>query len=258
MLEITDSHAHLDAQAFDEDRDVCVSRALAAGVTRILTVGAGYGAVSAQRAVELAEKHPNVWASVGLHPHDASLGVDLESLRLLAQHPKVVAIGETGLDFVKELSPRHQQVPVFEQQVLLALEVGKPLIIHSRGAGEECLETLCRLGANAVGGVFHCYAEDAEFAAKLKTIGFLVSFPGLLTFKKSGPVRDICRAIPIEQILVETDAPYMAPEPYRGKRCESAFVVETLKCLAALKGISPEDAAQVTTQNALRLFSHMR
>lgn len=257
-FELIDSHAHLDAEAFDADRDECVARALAAGVTRILTVGAGYGPVSAHRAIALAEKHSQVWASVGLHPHDASHGTNAAELRSLAAHPKVVAIGETGLDFFKELSPRAAQQEAFELQIDIALEAKKPIIIHSRDAGEECIATLERKGASAVGGVFHCYAEDAAFAVRLRKINFLVSFPGTLTFKKAENVRAVCRDIPLDQIMVETDSPYMAPEPNRGKRCEPAFVLETARCLAQVKGLPLKEVAAITTSNALRLFSNMR
>lgn len=256
--ELIDSHAHLDADAFELDRDECIQRALAAGVTRILTVGAGYGAESARRAIALAERHAQLWASVGVHPHDAQLGVDLDELLPLAKHPKVVAIGETGLDFFKELAPRAAQLQAFERQIELALQVGKPLIIHSRNAGQECLSLLEQRGAAAVGGVFHCYAEDATFAAQLRVINFRVSFPGTLTFKKAEGVRAVCKEIPLEQILVETDAPYMAPEPHRGKRCEPAFVAQTAACLAQVKGLPLDEVAAITTANTLKLFSHMR
>lgn len=258
LPELIDSHAHLDADVFDQDRDECVRRANVAGVTRILTVGAGYGAESARRAIALAERHDCVWASIGVHPHDAKLGVEVEELRALAQHPKVVAIGETGLDFCKELSPRADQFEAFERQVVLALEVRKPLIIHSRDAGNDCLALLQRMGAAAVGGVFHCYAEDAAFAGKLREINFRVSFPGTLTFKKAEIVRAVCKDIPLDQILVETDSPYMAPEPHRGKRCEPAFVALTAAHLAQVKGLPLEDVAAITTANTLKLFSNMR
>jgi TatD DNase family protein len=255
---ITDSHTHLDADAFDEDREACIERALAAGVTRMITVGAGRGIESARRAIALAERYPFVWATAGIHPHDAGSEIDFIELEALARHPKVVAVGETGLDFFRDWSPVEKQYLYFEKQIEIALAVGKPLVIHSRQAGEECLRILTAKGAGAVGGVFHCYAENAEFAARLSTIGFLVSFPGFITFKKQNEAREICAAIPLEQIMVETDAPYMAPEPHRGKRCESSFVVETARQLATVKGLSLEEVAKQTTENALRLFSIMR
>ncbi len=253
-IEITDSHTHLDSTEFDADRDAVIARAHAAGVTRIVTIGAGFGAASTRNAIALAEKYPFIWASAGVHPHDAKIASDEIPLEELANHPRVVAIGETGLDFFKELSPVPDQERWFRAQILLARKLKKPLIIHSRQAGPQCLDILIEMKASEVGGVFHCYAEDANFAKKLAAINFLVSFPGTLTFKKAENVREIAKTIPLSQIMVETDAPYMAPEPYRGKRCESAFVVETAKMLAHIQGVSLEECARITTENAKRLF----
>lgn len=256
-MNLTDSHTHLDSKEFDEDREGCVDRALKAGVRRILTIGTGEGLAGTQRAIALAERYPFVWASAGVHPHDAAHEIDREVFERLANHPKVVAIGETGLDFYRDWSPKDKQYEKFELQIELAKKVKKPLIIHSRNAGEECLSLLTERGAAAVGGVFHCFAENAIFAERAWKIGFYVSFPGLLTFKKADEVRAICAAIPIERILIETDAPYMAPEPHRGKRCEPAFVAETAKRLATVKGLSVEEVAEITTANTLKLFSTM-
>jgi TatD DNase family protein len=255
---ITDSHTHLDSDVFDNDREEMIGRAVAAGVTRLVTVGAGAGLDSAVRAIALAERYSFVWATVGVHPHDAGKDIDFDYLKELARHPKVVAVGETGLDFFRDWAPKDRQYLYFEQQIAIAITAKKPLVIHSRDAGAECLRILTTNGAAAVGGVFHCFSEDAEFAAKLREIGFLVSFPGFITFKKQQDVRDTCAAIPLEQIMVETDAPYMAPEPHRGKRCEPCFVVETARQLAALKGLSLQEVARQTTDNALKLFSTMR
>jgi TatD DNase family protein len=256
--EIIDSHLHLDAEAFNEDREACIERALAAGVTTLISIGAGYGGLSsAYKAIELAEKYPFIWATVGVHPHDADDSFDPQELERLARHPKVVAIGETGLDFFKNLSAPDRQYEAFKTQIEIARSVGKPLVIHSRNAGEECMRVLQEGNAGDVGGVFHCYAEDAAFAARLWTLGFYVSFPGTLTFKKADDVRAICAEIPLEQILIETDSPYMAPEPFRGKRCEPAFVAETAKKLAAVKGISLEEVAVATRDNTRRLFAVM-
>jgi TatD DNase family protein len=168
--------------------------------------------------------------------------------------PRTVAIGETGIDLHWKRDPLEVQEAWFVAQIRLARAVKKPLIIHSRLAGERCLELLQLHGAEEVGGVFHCYAEDAAFAQRLKSINFLVSFTGVITFKKADAVREIVRDIPIDQIMVETDGPYMAPEPHRGKRCEPAFVVNTLATLAQIKGIPAADAAAITTANAQRLF----
>jgi TatD DNase family protein len=257
-MDITDSHTHLDFESFNDDQVACIERARAAGVTRMLTIGTGGGLTGAPQAIALAEKYPFIWASAGVHPHDADHEIDMVLFERLAQHPKVVAIGETGLDFFRDWAKVPNQHKMFEAQIDLAKRVKKPLIIHSREAGKECLSALQSNGARDVGGVFHCFAEDAEFAKKLWDIGFYVSFPGILTFKKNEAIRDICKAIPLEQILIETDAPFLAPEPYRGKRCEPAFVVETAKCLATIKGLSLGEVAAITTKNTLTLFSHMR
>lgn len=257
-MNITDSHTHLDSKEFDEDRAAVIERAQMAGVTRMLTIGTGAGLEGAGRAIALAEQYPFIWASAGVHPHDAAHDVDMDLFEKLATHPKVVAIGETGLDFYRDWAPVDKQYERFESQIELAKRVKKPLIIHSRQAGAECLKILQERDAASVGGVFHCFAEDAKFAERLWEIGFYVSFPGLLTFKKAHEVRNICADIPLERILIETDAPYLAPEPHRGKRCEPAFVAQTAKRLAEIKGLSLEEVAAITTENTLKLFSQMR
>lgn len=253
-IELFDSHAHLDAKDFAGEQAQIIDRAQQAGVTRILTVGAGYGIESAVRAIKLAEEFPTVWASAGIHPHDAAVPFKPEMILDLARHPRVVAIGETGLDFYRDWSPRELQYQWFEANVEIAKKLQKPLIIHSRSAGSECFELLKRLSAQDVGGVFHCYAEDVEFARKLASINFLVSFPGTLTFKKADALREIAKQIPLEQIMIETDSPYMAPEPNRGKRCEPAYVRETAQMLAKLKNLPFEELARHTTATALKFF----
>jgi TatD DNase family protein len=255
-LQLIDSHTHLDSKDFLEDRAAVISRAQQAGVVRLVTIGAGGGDGfgSAKRAIAIAEEFPNVWASAGIHPHDAATPLDRGALKELLLHPRVVAVGETGLDFFRDWSPRDAQEIWFETQIELALEVKKPLIIHSREAGNECLETLQRKDAKEIGGVFHCYAENAEFAAKLRELNFLVSFPGSVTFKNAEALRETVRNIPLTQIMVETDAPYMAPVPYRGKRCESAFMVETAKMIAQLHNLSLEECAAILTANTIRFY----
>lgn len=257
-LNLIDTHCHLDMEAFDGDRDECVERALSRGVTRMITIGTGSGTQGAHKAIKLAERHQSVWATVGVHPHCAGSAYDIDELRRLASHPKVVAIGETGLDFYRDWAPVDRQYETFAAQITLAKEIKKPLVIHSRNAGEECLRVLIENNAADVGGVFHCFAENAAFAARLSELGFYVSFPGQLTFKKADDVREVCRGISLERILVETDSPFLAPEPHRGKRCEPSFVVDTARKLAEIKGVSVEEVAAITTQNALQLFSHMR
>ena len=217
MIEFFDSHTHLDSEEFDADREQVIERAQKAGVTRILSVGASDGFESAKRVIALVEKYPFIWASAGIHPHDAETEFNPDYLDELLTHPKVRAVGETGLDFFRDWSPRDLQEKWFRAQIKAAKKVSKPLIIHSREAGNECLAILQEEEAKTVGGVFHCYAEDATFAEKLRKINFLVSFPGTITFKKADNVREAASNIPLEQIMIETDAPYMAPVPYRGK-----------------------------------------
>lgn len=253
-MELFDSHTHLDHRDFDEDREEMIARARAAGVTRMLCVGPSDGIESSRRAVNLAETHEGVWASVGIHPHDCNRPFEYSELETLAKHPKVVAFGEIGLDFYRDWCPFDIQEKHFHLQLDLALSIGKPLIIHSRNAGEKCLEILEDRGAEAVGGVFHCYSEDAEFAERIGKMGFLVSFPGSLTFKNAEGLRDVARKLPLDRILIETDAPFLAPVPHRGKRCESAWLLETAKTLASLKGLPIEKVAEITTMNAVRLF----
>jgi TatD DNase family protein len=257
-FEVIDTHCHLDSEPFNDDLDQVIERAVAAGVTKMITIGTGSGLAGASRAINIANRYPMVWATVGVHPHNASADLDLQPLEQLANHPKVVAIGETGLDFYRDWAPADAQYEVFKAQIAVARRVKKPLVIHSRNAGAQSLDTLMRESAGDVGGVFHCFSEDVNFAARLRDINFLVSFPGQLTFKKAHEVRAICKDIPLEQIMVETDSPYLAPEPYRGKRCEPAFVVETLKVLASVKGLPIEQVAAITVENSLRLFSGIK
>lgn len=253
-FEIFDTHAHLDFDDFQPDFDQILARAKEAGVAGIISIGSSSGFESAPKAIALAEKYPNIWASAGIHPHAAATEFKPEILREYALHPKVVAIGEAGLDFFRDWSPKADQYRWFRAQIELAKELKKPIIIHARSAAEECLQVLKELNAQDVGGVFHCYSEDDEFAKRLRDINFLVSFPGSITFKKNDGVRSIIKKIPLEQIMIETDAPYMAPEPYRGKRCESAFVLEVAKTIAKIKEISLEDCAKVLTSTTKGFF----
>lgn len=252
--ELIDSHTHLTAHDFDTDRAEVIARAHAAGISTMITIGAGYGAESAHAALKLAEAELSVYASVGIHPNDASTPFDPELLRPLAKHPKVVAIGETGLDFYRNHSSREDQERWFRHQIELALEVKKPIVIHSREAGSDCLKILGEYPVAQVGGVFHCFAEDAAFAEKLRAINFLISIPGSVTFKNAETVRQVAREVPLSQIMVETDAPFLAPHPLRGKRNESAYMVETAKRIAAERNISFEELAAQTSENARKLF----
>ena len=257
-MSLIDTHIHLDFEAYDVDRKALLQRAKDAGVTRSISIGSGGGLASTDQALLLASKYEQVFASVGVHPQDASFDLKEEDLRqrLIGdiKEKKIVAIGETGLDYFKDWSPVDAQKYWFRLQIEIAKDLKLPLIIHNREAGNDCLSILSELHAQDVGGVFHCYSEDASFAKKLRDMNFLVSFTGVITFKKSDATRAVLKEIPLEQIMVETDGPYMAPEPYRGKRSESAHVVEMAKTIAAVKGVSFEEVCEVTTQNACRLF----
>lgn len=253
-MELFDSHTHLDADAFAADREEVILRAREAGVTRIVTIGAGYGQDSMARALAVAEQHEGIWCSAGIHPHDAATPHDVTPLREHLQHPKVVAVGETGLDFFRDWAPADLQERWFRTQIELAHEFRKPIIIHSRAAGADCMRILREMEAEKIGGVFHCFSEDAAFAAQLSEMNFLISIPGSVTFKKAENVREVVRAVPLEQIMLETDAPFLAPEPHRGKRCESALMVHTAAMVAAVKGLTVEQVAEATTATACKFY----
>ncbi len=252
-LELTDSHCHLYSIP-EENIETIIQNSFNAHVTRIVCVGASEGIESAKTSVLLAEKFPAVWATVGIHPHDTGKFTEVKDLEQFCSHQKVVAIGETGLDYFRDWAPKENQLKVFHDTIALALNQKKPLVIHSREAANDCLDILKKQNAKEVGGVFHCYAEDAEFAKKLKDINFLVSFPGTITFKSATKLREIVKEIPLEQIMLETDAPYMAPEPYRGKHSEPKHVLQIAQKLAEIKEVSLETIAEITTKTALKFF----
>jgi TatD DNase family protein len=254
MLEFIDTHIHLHTKEFDEDRSEVIARAKSVGVTRFISIGAGDGTADAARAVTLAETFPEVWASVGVHPHDAACKPDWSEIERFAPHPKVVAIGETGLDYHYDFAPKETQFEVFERQIEMAIKFKKPLIIHCREAAADCLSLLKNGSAQKVGGVFHCFSETASYAAELRDIHFLISLPGIITFKNAANIQNAVREIPLEQIMLETDGPFLAPIPYRGKRCESAFLIHTAEVLAKIKGLPIDEIARVSTLNAERLF----
>lgn len=251
---LIDTHTHLDLPQFDEDREECLARARDAGVWQLIDIGATDGLEGARRAQKLSDSYTQIFHSIGIHPHDSDRPLDLSPLRSLLQHPKAVAVGETGLDFFRDWAPQEKQREWFRAQVELAIEIQKPIIIHCRDAASECLRILKEMGAHRVGGVFHCYPEDARFAEELDQLHFLVSFPGPVTFPKSDSLRATVREIPLRQILVETDSPFMAPVPHRGKRCESAFVKDTASVIASVKDLSLEELARATSENAQKLF----
>jgi len=257
----TDSHAHLDDARFDADLAAVLERARAAGVERILTISGGTSAAELERAVRLAEAHPFLWAAVGLHPHEAGHASDdlYTALEGLARSPRVLAWGEVGLDYHYDHSPRDRQREVFRRQLQLARALRLPIIIHCREAWEDCLGLLAEeWAASGLGGILHCFSGTFDVARRALDWGFLISFAGNVTFPGGENLRVTAREIPLDRLLMETDCPYLAPQPVRGKRNEPAFVVETAAALGRLHGLSGEEIAARTTENFLRLFPQAR
>jgi TatD DNase family protein len=254
-----DSHTHIDGPEFDRDRDEVIQRARDAGVSAILNVGTGdphSGAL--ERAVELAEKYPDIYTSIGTHPHDARLFDDKAEQRiasLVKQSKRIIAWGEIGLDFHYDNSPRDVQKNVFRRQLELAKDARLPVIIHTREAEDETIEILkaLPLGSNPP-GVMHCFSGSLQLAQKALELGFLISFSGIVTFKKADDLRAIARQVPLDRLLIETDCPFLAPVPFRGERNEPAYVVEVARCLADLHGLSLEEVARITSTNFAKLF----
>ncbi|HEV2764962.1 MAG TPA: TatD family hydrolase [Pyrinomonadaceae bacterium] len=254
-----DSHAHIDGEEFDADRDAVVARARAAGVRAILNVGTGDPhSGDLERAVALAERFEDVWAAVGVHPHDARLFDDAAAERLrslVRRSPRVVAWGEIGLDYHYDNSPREAQREVFARQLRMAREANLPVVIHSREADEDTARILRDVWAGAPrGGVMHCFGGGPALAEAALEMGLLISFAGNVTFKKAEPLREVARVVPLERLLVETDCPFLAPVPFRGRRNEPAHVVETARFLASLRGLEASELGRATTENFLRLF----
>jgi len=251
---VTDSHAHLDMPEYDGDREEVLNRAFQAGVQRIITIGIDLE--SSLKALELAGKHPFIFSTVGYHPHNAK-EVDpqvLERLSELAREPKVVAWGEIGLDFFRRHSPPDRQRAVFNEQMDLARRLDLPVIIHSRDANEEVIETLRIRKNHRQGGVFHCFSGDYPMAMELVDMGFYISVPGTVTYKNASKVQEVAARIPLDHLLVETDAPYLTPVPFRGERNEPLFVTHTVQKIAELRHVDFEEVAARTSENAKKLF----
>ncbi len=253
-MTLTDSHCHLDNKQFDPDREAVIERALAAGVGTMLAIGTGDGPRDLECAIRLAEAHSCIWATVGVHPHTAAAASPetFERLGELGRHPKVVAIGEIGLDYHYDFSPRDVQREVFEKQLALAADADLPVSIHTREAWADTLDVL-RAHPVRAGGVFHCFTAGAREADQALDLGFHLSFGGIVTFPKADAVREAAALTPLDRLLVETDAPYLAPVPLRGKRNEPAFSTATARRLALAKGASEEEIASGTTKNFERL-----
>jgi len=258
---LIDSHAHLDSAKYDADRAAVIERARAAGLAAIVTVGVDR--ISSRRAVELADRHDLVYAAVGVHPHDAKHldGSTLAELRNLAQHSRVVAVGEIGLDYYRDLSPRDVQRRAFQAQLAWAAKLGKPVIIHDRDAHADVMGYLADWATSLRDspltgrmGVLHTFSGDLDMAERAIDLGFYISISGPVTYKKARQLPEIVKALPLDRLLVETDCPFLTPHPQRGKRNEPAYVRFVAERIAALRGMSFDDLAAATTANAGCLF----
>ena len=248
-----DTHAHYDSRQFDADRDQVLSALPGQGVG--LVVNPGCDLDSSRRAIGIAERYPFVYAAVGVHPEDCAgwQDTDVDELRSLAAHPKVVAIGEIGLDYYwNETPPREFQQRVFRAQLALARELDLPVIVHDREAHGDCLSIIREFPQ--VRGVFHCFSGSAEMAKELVGLGWMISFTGALTYKNARKAVEAAQAVPLDRIMIETDSPYMAPVPCRGERCHSGLARHTCQRLAELRGISPEECARITFENGTEFY----
>jgi TatD DNase family protein len=259
-----DSHAHLDGERYDEDREQVIVRAHDAGIEAIVSIGTGDGPGTLDCAVKLADRYDGLYATIGIHPHEAKLAreEDFHQLEDLARHPKVIAWGEIGLDYFYDHSPRDVQKQVFIRQMQQARAVELPIVIHCRpsdgteDAWNDCLGLIEQhWPADQLGGVLHCFTGLLEHANRALNLGFMISFAGNITFPKAQQIRDAAREVPLERMLIETDSPYLAPVPNRGKRNEPAFVKEVARQIGELRGISTEEAGHQTTENFYRFFS---
>lgn len=249
---LTDTHAHLDRHEFEGEIDAILQAAREAGVSRIVTIGIDNG--TSRAAVALAEKHAFVSATVGVHPHDAAGSIDWEELGRLARHERVVGIGECGLDYYRDLSPRDAQEAAFRRQIALAEAVGKPLVIHCREAHADVTRILREGSPRPRRGVMHCFSGDVAQAGTYRGMGFVISLAGPVTYPNAPKLKEVARAVPLCELVVETDCPWLAPQARRGKRNEPAYVRHTAAEVARLRGVSLEEVARETSSTAARLF----
>jgi TatD DNase family protein len=251
---LTDTHTHLDASQFNEDREEMIQRAWDVGVTRIVNVG--FNRETIPTTMELAEKYDFIYAIIGWHPQDAKdmLPGDLEWIEELSKHEKVVAIGEIGLDYHWDTSPKDVQNRVFREQIRLAKKIGKPIVIHNREAHHDIIEVLREEKAAEVGGIMHCFSGSWDTAKMCLDMNFYISFGGPVTFKNAKQPKEVLAQVPLDRLLIETDAPYLTPHPNRGMRNESSYVKLVAEAAAEIRGMSLEELAQVTTNNAIRLL----
>jgi TatD DNase family protein len=256
-MQLIDSHAHIDFPQFADDREAMFDRARAAGVETLLAIGTGPGPEKLDAAIPFAEQHDWIYASIGVHPHEAKLVTPehLDRLTQLAKHPKVIAWGEIGLDYFYDHSPRDVQDRVFRDQLALAHQAKLPIIIHCRDAWPDTLRVLEEVWKpTGLGGILHCFTSTLEDAQRGLDMGFLISFAGNSTYPKAASIRDVAKTLSLENILIETDAPFLAPQGYRGKRNEPAYVGEVAKAIASVRNLATEDVASVTASNFRRFF----
>jgi TatD DNase family protein len=264
-----DSHAHLEGNRYDNDRDEVLARAKQNGIEAYLAIGNGDGPDTADCGIRLAEQYdgkpeyPRIWASVGIHPHEASLDSEAADVQMLqwAQHPKVIAWGEIGLDYFYDHSPRETQKTVFRRQMELAKSVKLPIIIHCRpsdnsdNAWDDCLQMIADYWATTgLGGILHCFTGAVDHAQRALDMGFMISFAGNITFPKAQPIRDAAQIVPLDRMLIETDSPYLAPIPHRGQRNEPAFVKEVARQVGVVRNLSAEEIGVRTAQNFYKFF----
>lgn len=250
---LIDTHAHLDSPKFDSDREEMIDRARAAGIDTIVNIG--FNRETIPSTMKLTEQYPFIYAAVGWHPTDAidmKLEEDLAWIESLCANPKVVAIGEIGLDYYWDTSPKELQHTVFREQIRLARRLNKPIVIHNRDAHEDIVRILREERASEVGGIMHCFSGSKEMAKLCLDMNFYISFGGPVTFKNARVPKEVLESVPMDRILVETDAPYLTPHPHRGKRNESAYVRLVAETAAEIKGINLEEIANITSENARR------
>ena len=258
MPTLIDTHCHLDYDFTPKQEADLIREGKEAGITKFVTIGVDLSSI--ERLGPISERNAEVWHTVGVHPHEAVSVQEgaLEKIRLASRHPKCVGIGEIGLDYHYDHSPRDVQKRIFEQQLEIALEEKKPIVIHSRDGESDLLERLKayapRVQAGQVPGIIHCFTGTRDFGLACIELGFMISFSGIITFKKAEDLRECAREFPLNRILVETDSPYLAPVPHRGKKCEPSMVKLTAMKIAEIKGLSLDEVALATTQNAEKVF----
>jgi TatD DNase family protein len=252
---LIDSHCHLDSDQFDQDREAVIDRAQAAGVSHMVAIGTGNGPPDLEAGIRLADRYPFFYATVGIHPHDASKSTDeiLQNLAHLTNHPKVIAVGEIGLDYHYDFSPREVQHHIFREQLKIAEAAKKPVVIHTREAWDDTISILRDHWNPQHGGIMHCFSGAPKEAQQALDLGFYLSFGGIVTFPKALEIQEAARMTPSDRLLIETDAPYLAPVPKRGKRNEPSYIIETAKKLAGLRGVPLEEISATTSAN----FRHL-